>query len=232
MKVGIIICAAGKGTRVGGDIPKQFIRIGDGRVIDYTVVHTLKSGAFDDVILVIRPGDEGEYSSYDNVKLVYGDTEDGQNSRRLGLNYMKDELGYCDDDLVAVMDGNRPFVQAEFYKRLVEEAKEFGNAIPYIIQRDILVREKDGKSRGLDCPRNEIKATTAPIIFRFGEFQDVYEKAYQNGTLKNSEGAVNLLIDRLLQEGRDDELHFVKGDIFHFKITTPDDVELAKLICR
>ena len=233
MKIGIIVCAAGKGTRVGGDIPKQFIKIGEKRVIDYTLDNILMSGVFDDVILVIRPGDRHEYENYwGRVLFVDGDTEDGQNSRRLGLKYAKDVLGYEDDDLIGVADGNRPFVQAEFYKRLIEEAKEFGNAIPYVIQRDILVREKDGKTGSLGCPRSEIRATIAPIVFRFGEFWDVYDKAYENGTLKDSEGAVNLLIDRLLQEGREDELHFVKGDIFHFKITTQDDVEMAKLIMK
>ena len=231
MRVGIIICAAGKGSRVGGDTPKQFIKIGGLRIVDYTIISAIDCGKFDDVVVVIRPGHEKEYSFCNGrVKLVYGDTEDGQNSRRLGLNYLKDELGYCDDDLVAVMDGNRPFVFPDFYEVLIEEAKKFGNAIPYIIQKDILVREKDGRSSILEFPRSEIKATLAPIVFRFGEFWDVYDEAYKNGTLKDSEGAITLLLKRLMKEGRDDELHYVKGDVGHFKITTPDDVHLAEMI--
>ena len=70
MKVGIVVCAAGKGTRVGGDIPKQFIKIGEKRVIDYTLDNILMSGVFDDVILVIRPGDRYEYEDYFGMKLT------------------------------------------------------------------------------------------------------------------------------------------------------------------
>ena len=115
MKVGIVVCAAGKGTRVGGDIPKQFIKIGEKRVIDYTLDNILMSGVFDDVILVIRPGDRNEYEDYfGKVKFDDGDMEDGQNSRRLGLKFAKDVLGYEDDDLIGVADGNRPFMTPAF----------------------------------------------------------------------------------------------------------------------
>ena len=160
MRIGIIVCAAGKGTRVGGDIPKQFIKIGEKRVIDYTLDNILMSGVFDDVVLVIRPGDRNEYEDYfGQVEFVDGDTEDGQNSRRLGLKYAKDVLGYEDDDLIGVADGNRPFITPEFYWMLVNVAKTKGNAIPYMIQRDILIRYDGEKVTLPGWSRND-KITT------------------------------------------------------------------------
>lgn len=233
MKVGIIVCAAGKGTRVGGDIPKQFIKIGEKRVIDYTLDNILMSGVFDDVILVIRPGDRPEYENYwGRVLFVDGDTEDGQNSRRLGLKYVKDVLGYEDDDIIGIADGNRPFITPEFYWMLVNVAKTKGNAIPYMIQRDILVRYDGEKVTLPGWSRNDYKVTLAPSFFPFKLMLDVYEDAYDKGTLKDSEGVVSLIVERLAIFDLNDRINLVRGDSLCFKITTPDDVEMAKLIMK
>lgn len=233
MKVGIIVCAAGKGTRVNSDIPKQFIKIGEKRVIDYTLDNILMSGVFDDVILVIRPGDRPEYENYwGRVLFVDGDTEDGQNSRRLGLKYAKDVLGYEDDDLIGVADGNRPFITPEFYWILVTVAKSKGNAVPYMIQRDILVRYDGEKVTLPGWSRNDYKVTLAPSFFPFKLMLDVYEDAYDKGTLKDSEGVVSLIVERLAIFDLNDRINLVRGDSLCFKITTPDDVEMAKLIMK
>ena len=233
MKVGIIVCAAGKGTRVGGDIPKQFIKIGEKRVIDYTLDNILMSGVFDDVILVIRPGDRPEYENYyGRVLFVDGDTEDGQNSRRLGLKYVKDVLGYEDDDLIGIADGNRPFITPEFYWMLVNVAKTKGNAIPYMIQRDILVRYDGEKVTLPGWSRNDYKVTLAPSFFPFKLMLDVYEDAYDKGTLEDSEGVVSLIVERLAIFDLNDRINLVRGDSLCFKITTSDDVEMAKLIMK
>jgi len=233
MKIGIIVCAAGKGTRVGGDIPKQFIKIGEKRVIDYTLDNILMSGVFDDVVLVIRPGDRPEYENYwGRVLFVDGDPEDGQNSRRLGLKYAKDVLGYEDDDLIGIADGNRPFITPEFYWMLVNVAKTKGNAVPYMIQRDILIRYDGEKVTLPGWSRNDYKVTLAPSFFPFKLMLDVYEDAYDKGTLKNSEGVVSLIVERLAIFDLNDRINLVRGDSLCFKITTPDDVEMAKLIMK
>lgn len=233
MKIGIIVCAAGKGTRVGGEIPKQFIKIGEKRVIDYTLDNILMSGAFDDVILVIRPGDRHEYENYwGRVLFVDGDTEDGQNSRRLGLKYAKDVLGYEDDDLIGIADGNRPFITPEFYLALVNVAKTKGNVIPYTIQRDILIRYDGEKVTLPGWSRNDYKGTIAPSFFPFKLMLDVYEDAYDKGTLKDSEGTISLIVERLALFDLNDRINLVRGDALYFKITTPDDVEMAKLILK
>lgn len=233
MKVGIVVCAAGKGTRVGGDIPKQFIKIGEKRVIDYTLDNILMSGVFDDVILVIRPGDRNEYEDYfGRVEFVDGDTEDGQNSRRLGLKFAKDVLGYEDDDIIGVADGNRPFMTPAFYLLLVNTAKTKGNAVPYMIQRDILIRYDGEKAVLPGWSRNDYKVTLAPSFFPFKLMLDVYEDAYDKGTLKDSEGVVSLIVERLEALDLNDRINLVRGDSLCFKITTPDDVEMAKLIMK
>lgn len=233
MRVGIIVCAAGRGARVGGGVPKQFIRIGERRVIDYTLDNILESGAFDDVILVIRPGDRNEYEDYfGKVEFVDGDTEDGQNSRRLGLKFAKTVLGYEDDDIIGVADGNRPFMTPAFYLLLVNTAKTKGNAVPCMIQRDIPIRYDGERVTLPGLYRDDYRVTLAPSFFPFKLMLDVYEDAYDKGTLKDSEGVVSLVVERLAELGSNDRINLVGGDSLCFKITTPDDVEMARLIMK
>lgn len=233
MKVGIVVCAAGKGTRVGGNIPKQFIKIGEKRVIDYTLDNILMSGVFDDVILVIRPGDRNEYEDYfGKVEFVDGDTEDGQNSRRLGLKFAKTVLGYEDDDIIGVADGNRPFMTPAFYLLLVNTAKTKGNAVPCMIQRDIPIRYDGERVTLPGLYRDDYRVTLAPSFFPFKLMLDVYEDAYGKGVLKDSEGVVSLVVERLAELGSNDKINLVGGDSLCFKITTPDDVEMARLIMK
>lgn len=233
MRVGIIVCAAGRGARVGGGVPKQFIRIGERRVIDYTLDNILESGAFDDVILVTRPGDRNEYKDYSGrVEFVDGDTEDGQNSRRLGLKFAKTVLGYEDDDIIGVADGNRPFMTPAFYLLLVNTAKTKGNAVPCMIQRDIPIRYDGERVTLPGLYRDDYRVTLAPSFFPFKLMLDVYEDAYDKGTLKDSEGVVSLVVERLAELGSNDKINLVGGDSLCFKITTPDDVEMARLIMK
>lgn len=233
MRVGIIVCAAGRGARVGGGVPKQFIKIGEKRVIDYTLDNILMSGVFDDVILVIRPGDRNEYEDYfGKVEFVDGDTEDGQNSRRLGLKFAKTVLGYEDDDIIGVADGNRPFMTPAFYLLLVNTAKTKGNAVPYMIQRDIPIRYDGERVTLPGLYRDDYRVTLAPSFFPFKLMLDVYEDAYGKGVLKDSEGVVSLVVERLAELGSNDKINLVGGDSLCFKITTPDDVEMARLIMK
>lgn len=231
MKTGIVISVAGCGSRIGSEIPKQFRSLGDKRVIDYTLDNIFASGCFDDVILVVRPGDRPKYENYwGRCMFVDGDLDSGQNSRRIGLLKLK-ELGYEDNDLVAVVDGNRPLIDSWFYKKLVDDAKTYGNSLPYLIQKDIPLSYVDGVSRRMNSRDLMIESLTPPV-FPFKIYLDAYQNAYDNGTLDTTEGAVSVLVDEMTRLGRNKDIHYVEGNAKYFKITTIDDLEMARLIVK
>ena len=231
MKTGIIISVAGCGSRIGADEPKQFRSLGDKRVVDHTLDNIFASGCFDDVILVIRPGDRLKYENYQGrCVFVYGDPDNGQNSRRIGLLALK-ELGYEDNDLVALADGNRPLIDSRFYKKLVDDAKTYGNSLPYLIQKDIPLSYVDGVSGRMKSRDLMIESLTPPV-FPFKIYLDAYQNAYDNGTLDTTEGAVSVLVDEMTRLGRNKDIHYVEGNAKYFKITTIDDLEMARLIVK
>ena len=231
MKTGVVISVAGCGSRIGPELPKQFRQLGDKRVVDHTLNNIFATGCFDDVVLVVRPGDRPEYENYwGRCVFVDGDPNNGQNSRRLGLLKLK-ELGYEDDDLVALADGNRPLIDSWFYKKLIDDAKIYGNSLPYLIQKDIPLSYIDGVSGKMKSRDFMIESLTPPV-FPFKIFLDAYNNAYDNGTLDTTEGAVSVLVDEMTRLGKNKEIHYVEGNAKYFKITTIDDLEMARLIVK
>ena len=236
MRKGIIICVAGNGSRVGGNTPKQFIQIGEKRMIDYTIDTIFESGLFNDIVIMVRNEDltKGLYAKYvsKGAWVIRGDEKDGQNTRKMGLEFCKEVLGYQNRDLIGIADGNRPFIDVDFYKKLVKEAEEYGNAIPYVIQKDILLIKNGDNVDNSEQTRDKFFSTIAPSFFPFGVVKDAYDIASEKNTLSTSEGLVNLVVDKLKRMNITKWIHFVKGDAIYFKVTTPDDVEMAKLIAK
>lgn len=229
MKTGIIVCAGGA-VRKGDKYSSKHAALLNGkRVVDYVIDNILASKAFDDVLVMIRPGEDKDYAKYQaqGVKVAYGDPLDSQNSRRIALNIMKDKYGYFENDLIGIADGNRPFVTPGFYRRLVEVAKEFDNAVPYISNREIAVVYDGMHVLDAGTSRSNVRMTISPCIFKFGLLMRVYEDALLKGVLKESEGVM-----RLIADWADDDrwIHFVEGDKVFFKVSTKDDLELAKII--
>lgn len=236
MRKGIIICASGNGSRVGGETPKQFIQIGKKRVIDYTIDNVFASGIFNDIVILVRQEDltKGLYAQYvlRGAWVIKGDEKNGQNTRKMGLEFCKEVLGYKNSDLIGIADGNRPFIEPDFYKKLVNEAEKYGNAVPYVIQKEILVLKEDKKVNNPEQSRDEFLATMAPSFFPFGVMKDAYDIATENNTLYTSEGVVRVIVEKLKRMNITSWIHFVEGDARYFKITTPDDIELAKLVMK
>lgn len=234
MRRGIIVCAAGSGSRVGGELPKQFINIGNKRVIDYTLDNIFGSNIFNDIIIMIRPEDfkAGAYSDYvtKGAWLVKGDVDNGQETRRLGLEFCKFVLGYKNNDLIGIADGNRPFIDKKFYRKLVKEAEQYGSAVPYEIQREVLVLKDGDNTFETGHNRSEYLATMAPCFFPFGIVFDAYDIAKENGTLDESEGQVRVVMNKLAKMNIRNWIHYVEAKPLYFKITTPDDVEMARLL--
>lgn len=231
MKTGIIVCAGGAVRKGDKYSSKHSVKINGKRVVDYVLDNLLESRVFNDILVMIKPGEEKEYEEYKKmgVKVAYGDPEDAQNTRRIALCLLREKYGYVNSDLVGIADGNRPFVTPGFYRRLVEVAKVFDNAVPYIANREIIIMYDGRHVIDAGTSRNNIRTTISPCIFQFGLLMKIYEDAQFRGTLKESEGVMRLIADW----AEDDRwIHFVEGEKLFFKVSTKDDVELANIIAK
>jgi 2-C-methyl-D-erythritol 4-phosphate cytidylyltransferase/2-C-methyl-D-erythritol 2,4-cyclodiphosphate synthase len=218
MSVGAIIVAAGRGTRLGGDRPKQLQRIGDRTMLRRSVE------AFDghpgiDVIVVVLPADLVE----EGPALVGGTTrpchfapggERRQDSVSNGISCLPPEV-----DRVLVHDAARPFVSVEVIDRVLDAVQKHEAVVPAVPARDTVKRvDRDRRLVTATLPRDEIWLAQTPQGFHRDVLVDVM--AAGAGAEATDEAA--------LAERSGRAVTVVKGDDANVKITTPDDLRAAR----
>ncbi len=160
----VIIVAGGRGSRMGGETPKQFLPLAGTPVLMHTIHNFYE---FDDkiAIIVVLPQDEidqwqklCEKYSFNIPHRVVPGGEVRYHSVKNGLN----EIPEC--DLIAVHDGVRPLVGHETLKRCFETAAEKGSAIPVLPSNESVRQGTLDNSKPLD--RNRIYLVQTPQVFQ------------------------------------------------------------------
>lgn len=216
MKRSVIIVAGGKGLRMGGELPKQFIPL-QGRPI---LMHTMEVFFHWDKtveLIVVCPKEHQSYwqmlcreLNYNTPHRVVDGGETRFHSVGKGLKTVEH------NGLIAVHDGVRPFVSETVIQACFTAAETFGAAIPVIPMIES-VRETDGiRSRPLD--RERLRIVQTPQVFRAEWLHEAYKQPYQIGFTD----------DASLVEAAGYPIHLVDGNRENIKITTPTDLRRAE----
>lgn len=219
-KVVSIILAGGKGKRMGAKLSKQFIEIYEKPIIYYTLKAFEECSEIDETILVL-PKDEIDYFKkeiepkfdFKISKIVEGGKE-RQDSVYNALNSIED----C--EIVLIHDGARAFVSKRIIKEGIKYARNFGSAAPGVMPKDtIKVKNKEGFS--IDTPnRASLVAVQTPQCFRY----DLIKRGHKKVKEENIEVTDDTMIVELLGE----KVYLYEGDYENIKVTTPEDLILAK----
>ena len=212
MKNTIIIVAGGKGLRMGGDLPKQFIPLHGKPVLMHTIEAFYKWNP-EACLLIVIPQEHENYwkmlckeLNFDVPhRVVYGG-ETRFHSVRNGLREVKSE------GLIAVHDGVRPFISQEVISSCFNAAETFGAAIPVVPMIES-VREVNGtESRPFD--RNRLCIVQTPQVFDSELLHKAYEQPYDE----------RFTDDASVVETSGHKIHLVDGNRENIKITTPMDL--------
>ena len=228
MNIGIIL-AGGTGSRMGSDIPKQFIDI-YGKPL---IIHTLES--FDmnlniDYIAVVCKNDWKEdleiwlrKFGINKVKWIV----DGGETRQASIyNALKEIKDFCkEDDIVVIHDAARPLISQRIIDENIKGAKEFGAVDTVIPTADTIINSKDDKTINNVPIRKELYLGQTPQSFRFSKVLKAHEKAIKNKKIDATDDC-QLLLDL------NEKVHLVKGDKLNFKITTFEDLMILKAIIK
>jgi len=215
-----LIVAAGRGKRFGGP-PKQFEELGGLPLWAWSAgtAVKMKSAGVDRLILVAPPGMESSFHKEAStlqkemeVEVVAGG-ESRRDSVLLGLKAAKGEMAM-------IHDAARPFVSTELCRRLMGKAVEVGSAIPVLPVTDALKTAREGVIAA-SVPREDLLATQTPQAYPVGEIKNVLEGAPG----KNRDEA-----EAWLASGR--VPGWVRGDPLNFKITFPEDLEMARRVVK
>lgn len=216
MKLYAVIVAGGSGTRMGTDIPKQFLELAGKPVLMHTIERFLTFSNSIHIITVL-PGEYLEF--WDQLKKKYTFTLPhiivrGGETRFISV---RNGLEYVDDDaLVAVHDAVRPLVSIGTIKRCFETAGEYGNAIPVISPSDTLRIVNEENSKPVD--RLLVKQIQTPQVFH----SRLLKKAYCQSYLPE------FTDDATVLEKTGEKIRLVDGNRENIKITNPEDLIIAQ----
>ena len=216
----IIIVAGGKGLRMGGDIPKQFLPVGGMPVLMRTMMRFHEAMPDLNLILVL-PKAQQEYwqqlcKQY-QFSLTYQLADGGQtrfHSVQNGLSLVPDDA----QGVVGVHDGVRPFVSSEVIRRCYEEARIHKAVIPVI---PVVETVRHLTSEGSHTvPRDAYRLVQTPQCFDIQLLKAANRQPYNDGFTD----------DASVVEAYGYAITLVDGNRENIKITTPGDLKIAETL--
>ncbi|GAA0071946.1 2-C-methyl-D-erythritol 4-phosphate cytidylyltransferase [Clostridium sardiniense] len=217
-----IILSGGRGKRMGADISKQFISINDKPILYYTIKKFMENELIDEIILVL-PKDEIEYCKKEVLdknklridKIVEGGDE-RQDSVLNGLNAIEKT------DIVLIHDGARPFVTDKIIAEGIKAAKKFKAVAPGVMPKDtIKVKDENGLSKET-LKREQLIAVQTPQIFDYNLILECHNKVKENN--------IKVTDDTMVVETFGHKVFLYDGEYTNIKITTPEDLILARYL--
>lgn len=161
----IIIVAGGKGLRMGGDLPKQFLPLKGRPVLMHTIERFHEYNASLGIILVL-PHNQQDYwrqlcakHQFNIEHTIVDGGETRFHSSQNGVAAVPDDA----TGVVAIHDGVRPFVSVETIARCYETARTYGAALPVLPVTDTLRRVTD--DGGYNVQRNDYRTVQTPQAF-------------------------------------------------------------------
>ena len=215
MKSFVIIVAGGKGLRMGGDIPKQFLPINGKPILMHTIEAFRRALEGIGIVLVL-PAEQQDYwqslckeHGFRSPELIANGGETRFHSVRNGLALLPDDK----DAVVGVHDGVRPFVSKETILRCYKAVAE-GKAVVPVVPVVETIRQilPDGKS--ITRSRDEYRLVQTPQTFPLAMLKEAYRQPF-------SEAFTD---DASVVEALGKEIVMIEGNRENIKITTPSDL--------
>jgi len=217
MKTGVLLLAAGSGSRFGGDIPKQYVEVGGQAIILHTLAHLAAESRISVVQPVIAEGDDiftrlvaEKPFPFTLLPPVPGGAERSISMQR-GLAALPQDI-----ELVAVHDAARPLPSKSLLSDVLDLAERFGAAVPGMAVHDTIKRV-DGDGKVLETPnRHALRAVQTPQVARRDWFEQAIARESQRLHLHTD--------DASLLEAAGFDVHVSRGATDNRKITTIADL--------
>ena len=217
----IIIVAGGKGMRMGGDVPKQFIPIGGKPVLMRTIERFYEYNPTLGIILVLP---ESQQAYWKSLCKDYGFTirhtivnggETRFESSKNGLSAIPDD----EEGVVGIHDGVRPFASVKVIADCFEAARDEYAAIPVVPVAETL-RYIDRQGGGKNVMRSDYRIVQTPQVFDISLLKQAFSQPYQT----------HFTDDASVVEALGCQISMVEGNRENIKLTTPFDLKIAETL--
>lgn len=218
-----IIVAGGKGMRMGGDLPKQFMPLGGKPVLMHTIE---RFHAYDPnlhIILVLPHAQQDfwrELCQKHHFSIAHTIADGGAtrfHSSQNGLALIPDTA----DGIVGIHDGVRPFVSIDVIRRTYEAARCHGAAIPVLPVIDTL-RYVEAEGCGRNVQRANYRVVQTPQAFGIQLLKRAFSQPYSD----------DFTDDASVAEAIGARVEMVEGNRENIKLTTPYDLRIADALLK
>ncbi|MGC0362185.1 2-C-methyl-D-erythritol 4-phosphate cytidylyltransferase [Rhodococcus sp. 27YEA15] len=217
MSVVALVPAAGRGVRLGEDVPKAFVELGGRTMLARAVDGLRDSGAIDRVVVIVPPEMVAEVradlGSAEDVVVVAGGSE-RTDSVRAGL------AGAGDARFVLVHDAARALTPPSVIARVVAQLRAGSSAVIPVVPVTDTIKSVDAFGAVTGTPqRSDLRAVQTPQGFDAAILRRAYDEV---GAVATDDAA---LVERLGVT-----VQTIEGDALAFKVTTPHDLVLARAL--
>ena len=218
-----IVLAGGVGSRIGADIPKQYIEV-NGKPIIFYSLETFQQHS--DIHSIVIVANEEWISSIEKWNNQFGITKvaavipggmSRQHSVLNGLRYL-DEHGVSDDTRILIHDSARPGVTSAVVDRILSSAENADGVLPVVPVKDAIYSSKAGKNIDGILDRNELFAGQSPEVLNFRQYYQI-TNSLSDEQLLQIRGCCELAVLNGFQ------IRLVLGDEKNYKITTQEDLD-------
>lgn len=218
-----LVLSGGTGTRLGADIPKQYIEVGGKPVISYCI-RQLSEHDMIDVIWIVADGSWHDklrdwMSDADINRKFRGFSLPGEN-RQLSIFHGLEDIrkDVSDEDFVLIHDAARPCLDAGMISDCFHAALTHDGVLPVLPMKDTVYLSTDGKTVSSLIDRKQVYAGQAPEVFQIGKYYEANRCLIPTQILK-----INGSTEPAIMAGMD--IVMIPGDERNFKITTKADLE-------
>lgn len=226
-----IILSGGTGTRIGTEIPKQYLIVKNKPIISYCLGTFINHPKIDGVVVVCVQNwsrfIEDGIRNIDETKPVYfadaGITR--QASIYSGLLKVKEKF-QDKAEIVIIHDAARPLVSVDLITNCIDNCNIYDAVMPVIPVKDTIYQSSNGSSIDALLDRQKLWCGQAPEAFRFNPYLEIHEKATSEQI-----NSINGSTEMAFRFGLNCTM--AKGDPMNFKITTPEDlISFTNIVCQ
>lgn len=221
-----IILLGGSSKRLNLNTPKQFIKLNNKELFEYSLETFAKLDTIHEIILVTGKNYyEHVYDivnnkyAYKNINIVIGG-ETRQESVFNALDYLKDKVSK--NDIILIHDSSRPLVTSRIILDHLKELQHEEGTSTYIDIYDSIIMKENGYIK-THVPREDYFLVQTPQGFKFKDIYEAHQEMKNENKLFFSDDA-----SLLVKKGK--KIKLIYGDRFNFKITTLDDLMLLRSI--
>jgi len=221
-----IILAGGSGNRFASNLPKQFSKIENKTILEYSIDAFEQNKQIDEIIVVSNPSfiektqEIIQVNSFTKIKAVLGGGKERYHSSLTAINFIENECNLIFHDAV------RPFVSQQIIDNIIQALSTYNAVNVAVPASDTILEVTENKNFIKEIPdRNFLFQAQTPQAFRWSAIKKAYQIGLKDDNFKVTDDC-GVVKNYLPQEA----IFVVKGEQTNIKITYPSDIELAKIL--